>query len=135
MLTSATEPILLHGDLHHGNILAAKRQLWLAIDPQGIAGDPAYEMGALLRNPFPQLPPPTDLARIQTRRVEQLAEVLGFDRERIFGWGIAQAILSAWWSIEDHGQGWEHAIAYAQALLQAQNHGKRSISAGSQAAA
>ena len=135
LLASAAEPVLLHGDLHHFNILAAQRQPWLAIDPQGVAGEPAYEVGALLRNPFPQLPPPAELARIQARRVEQLAEVLGFEPERIFGWGIAQAVLSAWWSIEDHGQGWEQAIAYAQALRQAQTHGRRLISAGSPAAA
>ena len=87
LLTSAAEPVLLHGDLHHFNILAAERQTWLAIDPQGVAGEPAYEVGALLRNPFPQLPPPDELARIQARRVEQLAEVLGFDREQILAGG------------------------------------------------
>ena len=135
LLASAAEPVLLHGDLHHFNILAAHREPWLAIDPQGVAGEPAYEVGALLRNPFPQLPPPAELARIQARRVEQLAEVLGFDRERIFGWGIAQAVLSAWWSIEDHGHGWEPAIIYAKSLRQAQTHGRRMISAGSPTAA
>lgn len=130
LLASTVEPVLLHGDLHHFNILAAERQPWLAIDPQGVAGEPAYEVGALLRNPFPQLPPPDELTRIQARRVEQLAEVLGFDTERLFGWGIAQAVLSAWWSIEDHGQGWERAIAYAQALHQAQTQGRSLTSAG-----
>ncbi len=38
------------GDLHHENILAAERAPWLAIDPKGVIGEPAYEMGALLRN-------------------------------------------------------------------------------------
>src|SRR5713101_9176579 len=48
--TSMTEQVLLHGDLHHENILAAERAPWLAIDPKGVVGEPAYETGALLRN-------------------------------------------------------------------------------------
>ncbi|HEU5102244.1 MAG TPA: aminoglycoside phosphotransferase family protein, partial [Roseiflexaceae bacterium] len=55
LLASQAAPVLLHGDLHHENILAATRQPWLAIDPKGIVGEPAYEVGALLRNPLPQL--------------------------------------------------------------------------------
>ena len=43
--TSMAEPVLLHGDLHHDNILAAEREPWLAIDPKGLIGEPAYEMG------------------------------------------------------------------------------------------
>jgi streptomycin 6-kinase len=104
------EPVLLHGDLHHWNILAAGRQPWLALDPKGIVGEPAYEVGALLRNP--DLMP----LQVQERRVDQLTAELGFDRYRILGWGIAQAVLSAWWSYEDHGHGWESAVACAEIL-------------------
>lgn len=43
--------MLLDGDLHHFNILRAHRQPWLAIDPKGLVGDPAYEVGAFLYNP------------------------------------------------------------------------------------
>jgi len=50
------------------------------------------------------------------RRVDQLAAELGFERARIRGWGVAQAVLSAWWSFEDHGHGWEPAIACAELL-------------------
>jgi streptomycin 6-kinase len=116
LLASSGDAVLLHADLHHFNILAAQRMPWLALDPHGVAGERAYEVGALLRNPFAVLPPAGELRRIQARRVDQLAELLGFDRQRIVGWGIAQAVLSAWWSIEDHGAGWERAIAYAEAL-------------------
>jgi streptomycin 6-kinase len=116
LLASSAPPVLLHGDLHHANILAAARAPWLAIDPQGVAGEPAYETGALLRNPVPDVAAWPDLPRVLARRVDQLAETLGFERERVRGWGIAQAVLSAWWSIEDHGAGWEPASACAEAL-------------------
>jgi hypothetical protein len=66
--------------------------------------------------PLPQLLKASNPAGIQARRVRQLAEELGFDRERIAGWRFAQAVLSAWWSIEDHGYGWEEAITCAEIL-------------------
>jgi streptomycin 6-kinase len=116
LLGSMAEPVVLHGDLHHENILAAQRQPWLAIDPKGVVGEPAYEVGALLLNPLPHLLEAPDPPGIQARRIRQLAEELGVDRERIAGWGLAQAVLSAWWSIEDHGYGWEGAVACAEIL-------------------
>jgi streptomycin 6-kinase len=113
LLGSQAAPVLLHGDLHHENILAATRQPWLAIDPKGIVGEPAYEVGALLRNRLEAAP---DLRRLQTRRIDQLSEALGLDRERLLGWSMAQAVLSAWWSYEDHGRGWEPMMANAEVL-------------------
>lgn len=113
LLPSQAELVLLHGDLHHDNILAASREPWLAIDPKGVVGEPAYEVGALLRNGWRQDPDPW---RLQARRIAMLAEALGLDRERLRAWGVAQAVLSAWWSLEDHGHGWEEAIACAEIL-------------------
>jgi streptomycin 6-kinase len=116
LLASMAEPVLLHGDLHHDNILAAEREPWLAIDPKGVVGEPAYEVGALLRNPFPEILSMPQPARILDRRVDQLVSELGFDRGRILGWALAQAVLSAWWCLEDHVPGWEGAIACAELL-------------------
>ena len=121
LIGSMDEPMLLHGDLHHDNILAAERQPWLALDPKGLVGEPAYEVGALLRNQLPQDLKTPQASRILRRRIDQFAEELGFDRQRLCAWGLAQAVLSAWWSIEDHGYGWEEAMACAE-LLSAQRH-------------
>jgi streptomycin 6-kinase len=113
---SMAEPALLHGDLHHDNILAAQRQPWLAIDPKGLIGEPAYETGALLRNPLPELLDAPQPGRILARRVDQLAEELSLDRARVRGWGLAQAVLSAWWSIEDSGYVGKAALTCAELL-------------------
>lgn len=110
LLASAASPVLLHGDLHHDNILSARREPWLALDPKGLAGEPAYEPGALMRNPSPQP------AAVLARRADILSEALGIDRRRILEWAFAQAVLSAWWSVEDHGHGWEGAIRVAETL-------------------
>lgn len=116
LVGSMTELVLLHGDLHHHNILAAERCPWLALDPKGVVGEPAYEVGAFLRNPLPRILGMTQPERMLARRVAQLAEELGFDRARLVGWGVAQAVLAAWWSFEDHGHGWEEWIACAELL-------------------
>jgi streptomycin 6-kinase len=111
---SAGPPMLLHGDLHHDNILSAEREPWMAIDPKGLAGEPAYEVGALLRNQLPR--DQAEIRRLTGRRVDQLSEALGLDRERILGWSLAQAVLSGWWSYEDHGHGWEEVMTLAAAI-------------------
>ena len=108
---SMTENALLHGDLHHANILAATRQPWLAIDPKGLVGEPAYETGALLRNQLSRVFDTPHPARVMARRLDQLADELNLDRERIRGWGLAQAVLSTWWVIEDFGSMREYGIA------------------------
>ncbi|MCH7800426.1 MAG: phosphotransferase [Chloroflexi bacterium] len=123
LLGSMGEPVLIHGDLHHENILSnsdnssdqnGERGPWLAIDPKGLVAEREYEVGALLRNPMPRLLDTPHPERVTARRVARLSEELGFDRERIVGWGLSQAVLSAWWSYEDHGHGWEPAIAVAE---------------------
>jgi streptomycin 6-kinase len=116
LCASAALPVLLHGDLHHWNILAAERAPWLALDPQGLVGEPAYETGALLRNPFPQILSMPEPRAILARRTDQLTELLGFDRQRVEGWAFAQAVLSAWWEIEDHGGDAGQWIAVAELL-------------------
>jgi streptomycin 6-kinase len=95
LLPSMSEQVLLHGDLHHENILSAQRRPWLAIDPKGVIGEPAYETGALLRNPLLDILDAANPVRLQRRRVDQFSEELDLDRQRILGWGIAQAVLSA----------------------------------------
>jgi len=114
LLLGSEPPVLLHGDLHHFNILSAARRSWVAIDPKGLAGERAYEAGALLRNPDVRLS--TD-ARVQQRRLDVLHDELALDRDRMLGWGDAQAVLSAWWSYEDSGGGWESAITCAETLM------------------
>jgi streptomycin 6-kinase len=113
-----SEPVLLHGDLHHQNILSASRQPWLAIDPKGVIGEPAYEAGALLRNPMPHLLHMDRPGQVLARRIEQLSDQLELDRMRVRDWALAQAVLAAWWALEDHGRGWEPWITCAELLYQ-----------------
>lgn len=97
---SQSSPRLLHGDLHHYNVLFDSDRGWLAIDPKGVVGEIEYEIGALLRNPYEQ---PEMFAQPSTvvRRLNLLASKLSLDFSRALAWGFAQAVLSAIWGIED----------------------------------
>ncbi|VAW37742.1 hypothetical protein MNBD_CHLOROFLEXI01-3140 [hydrothermal vent metagenome] len=119
LLASMDEPVLLHGDLHHFNILSAGNS-WLTIDPKGIVGEPAYEIGALLRNPTPHIFNEPELGRITARRLDILAETLALDWERLRQWSLAQAVLSAWWGYEDGGDAadWQPTMYLASVLAE-----------------
>jgi streptomycin 6-kinase len=108
------KPVFMHGDFHHYNILSSERG-WLVIDPKGVIGPACYEVGPLLINPWGDLLGRKDYRGMTKRRIDILHECLGFERERIHEWGVAHAILSAWWSIEDN-TGWEYAAAFAEMI-------------------
>lgn len=112
---SPAERRLLHGDFHQDNVLAAGTG-WRAIDPKGIIGEPAAEVGPLLLNQLPANPDPATLGRLLQRRLDVLSDALGLDRERLRAWSVVRAVLSAFWSLEDHGYGWETALCCAELL-------------------
>lgn len=114
------QPVLMHGDFHHYNILSSERG-WLVIDPKGVVGPAGYEVGPLLINPWGELLNGTDYRRMTKRRIDILHEHLGFERERIHEWGIAHAVLSAWWSI-DGNTGWEYAVAFSKMIADLNIH-------------
>jgi streptomycin 6-kinase len=91
---------LLHGDLHHDNILWDATRDWVAVDPKGVIGEPAYEFGAMLRNPT-ENPELFAHPSIAARRASIIAERLACDADRVLAWGFAQGILSAVWALED----------------------------------
>lgn len=92
--------ILLHGDLHSDNILSSQRG-WLTIDPKGIVGEREFELGAYLRNPYYDYPKGSDYKKLETARIIQFADELGFDKERIRDWAFASAVISLLWFLED----------------------------------
>jgi len=115
LIPSQSELVVLHGDLHHFNVLAAQREPWLAIDPKGVVGEPAYDTGAFLHNPT-ELLNTSHPGRVLERRIDLLTEELDLDRWRVRGWAIAQAVLAAYWGWEDSGRVWEEALAFAELL-------------------
>lgn len=117
LLLSEGSPLLLHGDLHQENILSAGDGSWLAIDPKGVVGEAAYETAALLHNPVGALDGPDPRALLE-RRLDVLSGELRLDRGRVRAWGLAQAVLAAYWSLEDGGRVWDAALDFAGLLAE-----------------
>jgi streptomycin 6-kinase len=89
--------VMLHGDIHHGNILDFGPRGWLAIDPKGLVGDRAYDFANLFCNPDESAADPLRF----DRRLAIVSEAARIDRERLLKWILAWAGLSAAFSLED----------------------------------
>jgi len=107
-------PTLIHGDLHHFNILSSERG-WLAIDPKGVIGPAACEVGPFLMNPWAVVGVPPEAPKLMRDRVATLSEALSLEKERIRKWGLAHAVLSAVWSLEVN-EDWRPAMECARIL-------------------
>ncbi|ONK15249.1 aminoglycoside phosphotransferase family protein [Streptomyces sp. MP131-18] len=97
---------LVHGDLHHGNVLRAEREPWLAIDPKGYAGDPAYEAFTLVRRSLLDVIGADDLRTPVLRRIDIFADAAGVDRERARRWTQLRTVQSAHWGRLHGEQAW-----------------------------
>ena len=100
LLTSSDADVLLHGDLHHDNILQDSDN-WTVIDPKGVVGEPAYEVAAFIRNPVPELLEQGNAVDIIQSRIAAFSEALQIPISRITDWCFVQAVLSWVWALED----------------------------------
>jgi streptomycin 6-kinase len=98
LLSAQRETFVLHGDLHHGNVLDFGARGWLAIDPKRLLGERAFDFANIFRNPDPEIAKaPGRLARQAT----VIAEAARLDRARLLRWVLAYAGLSAAWILND----------------------------------
>jgi streptomycin 6-kinase len=81
------ESVLLHQDLHGGNVLLSERG-WLAIDAKPLVGEREFDVASLIRDRRPTT------RRAMLRRLDYLVDRLGLNRERARGWSLAHAL--AW---------------------------------------
>jgi streptomycin 6-kinase len=88
---------VIHGDFHARNILRADREPWLAVDPKGYAGDPAYDGGTLLKARGLTLLEAGDLRKAVHRILDVFAEAAELDRERAQRWAQLHAVQAAFW--------------------------------------
>ncbi|HEY2050218.1 MAG TPA: aminoglycoside phosphotransferase family protein [Caulobacteraceae bacterium] len=97
LLDDPRDPVVLHGDLHHDNVLDGGDRGWLAIDPKGLIGERAFEFANLFRNPDAALALAPGRMRRQAGIVAEAAQV---DRTRLLRWILAYAGLGAAWSLQ-----------------------------------
>lgn len=110
-----SKDIILHGDLHHDNILQ-KKLTWNVIDPHGYIGDPCAEVGPMIFNPLDYFPKNLPVRNIIENRINILTEMLPFDLERIKAWTFCLALRSSAWDVEGFGKPNAQTIEIAKIL-------------------
>ena len=112
LVSSQTEEVLLHGDLHRENVASRANGEFVCFDPKGLYGDPAYELGTTLKNPwdYPQIS--QDLVIFQ-ERAKYFSKELKLPVERIIGFAFVHLCLSIAWAIEDNDL-YDHQLKLAQ---------------------
>lgn len=95
----ASTGVMIHGDLHYANVLAADREPWLVIDPKPMSGDPCYEPAPMLWNRWDELE--GDIRGGVRRRFHAVIDAGGLDEDRARDWVVVRMVLNAHWSVAD----------------------------------
>lgn len=98
LLNSPQDVVVLHGDLHHGNILDFGQRGWLAIDPKYITGERGFDFANIFCNPDKKIA--LQPGRL-LRQVGIVSDCAQLERGRLLQWILAYAGLSAAWSLDD----------------------------------
>ncbi|MFF9848328.1 aminoglycoside phosphotransferase family protein [Streptomyces litmocidini] len=94
LVAGDAETVLLHGNFRQGKVLAGDRTPWLAVGPEPLVGERAYDLARLVRDRVEDLVAASSGASAARRRVNKLADSLDLDRERLRGWSLFRAVES-----------------------------------------
>ncbi|MEU9915877.1 aminoglycoside phosphotransferase family protein [Streptomyces sp. NPDC051001] len=94
LLVAPPESRLLHGTFRQSKVLAAERSPWLAVGPDPVVGECAFDLARLVRDRVEDLIAQPSGAAITRRRIKRLAESLDVDQERLRGWTLFRAVES-----------------------------------------
>lgn len=94
------ERVLLHGDLHHDNLLRREDGSYAAIDPKGVIGPAILDLPRFLLNELDTVHDGGDLSHIG-EAIRLLGERLGYPREDVAGLFFMETVLANVWSLED----------------------------------
>ncbi|MFF5142656.1 aminoglycoside phosphotransferase family protein [Streptomyces sp. NPDC013157] len=94
LLVAPPEQRLLHGTFRQSKVLAGERMPWLAVGPDPVVGECAFDLARLVRDRVEDLIASPSGASITRRRIKRLAESLEVDQERLRGWTLFRAVES-----------------------------------------
>lgn len=94
LLVAPPEHRLLHGTFRQSKVLAGERMPWLAVGPDPVVGECAFDLARLVRDRVEDLIAQPAGAATTRRRVKRLAESLDVDQERLRGWTLFRAVES-----------------------------------------
>lgn len=111
-----TRRLLLHGDLHHDNILQCEGG-YRIIDPKGVIGDPLFDLPRFLLNePYRDAARPVDFLQAA---LETLAARLDYPAADIARCFFVDMAMSRCWSVEDGALPEEYPALEAEVNLAA----------------
>ena len=115
ILMEPDEPqILLHGDLHHWNILSDADRGWMAIDPKGVIGASCLDVGRFINNAMGFGETAAEKRQILFEAVKVFSGVLGENEERMFAGAFCDKIMGSSWSLKQEPD--EHEASSQEAL-------------------
>ncbi|MFJ5179366.1 aminoglycoside phosphotransferase family protein [Streptomyces griseoviridis] len=94
LLLVEQERRLLHGTFRQSKVLAGERSPWLAVGPDPVVGECAFDLARLVRDRVEDLIAVPSGASTARRRVKRLAESLDVDQDRLRGWALFRAVES-----------------------------------------
>ncbi|MFJ3339091.1 aminoglycoside phosphotransferase family protein [Streptomyces sp. NPDC086766] len=94
LLAAPPEHLLLHGTFRQSKVLAGDRMPWLAVGPDPVVGECAFDLARLVRDRVEDLIASPSGAATTRRRIKRLAESLEVDQERLRGWTLFRAVES-----------------------------------------
>ncbi|MZQ81197.1 phosphotransferase [Paenibacillus sp. 5J-6] len=118
LIATTRENLLLHGDLHHDNILRQDEEKWAVIDPKGIVGDIHFDTIQYLLNYEDR---GGECEQVLRNRIAIMVDQLGLDPRRIAMWGVARGMLEACWTMEDGGTDWHRGIQITERFAKCLN--------------
>jgi streptomycin 6-kinase len=110
LLADRHDAVVLHGDIHHGNVLNFGSRGWLAIDPKGLIGERYFDYANIFCNPDNKTA--TAPGRL-ARQVRVVTDAAGLEKDRLLEWILAWAGLSAAFLLDD-GQSPNPALRVAE---------------------
>lgn len=118
MFTKYSERVLLHGDLHHDNILANAEGGYSVIDPKGVIGPRIFDVPRFVLNEIGYV------KEAETEKTKEhlewviglISESLGYPVQDIRKLLFMETILASVWSVEDGEEIHEMQIRVVKAL-------------------
>lgn len=112
MFAKYPERVLLHGDLHHENIVRNVSGNYVVIDPKGVVGPPIFDIPRFLLNELDEREDSLERFHIN-RMIEKLSYLLGFPADDIYQLFFMEIMLANTWLYEDGEEISERDIKFA----------------------
>lgn len=87
----ASRAVLVHGDAHGWNVLAAGDGTFKLVDPEGLRSEPEHDLGVAMRE-YNQPLLAGDTARLVWQRAERLSGRCGVDAQAVWEWGFIERV-------------------------------------------